>query len=58
MTYVFKARYMLKHLLNGVFKVINGFGKFCQTASVHKIKQKNPLQGRGEIKWNRAWATR
>lgn len=35
---------------------MNAFGEFCQSAPIHKIKQKNPLQDWGEIKWNRAYA--
>lgn len=29
---------------------MNVFGEFCQTAPIHKIKQKNPLQDWSEIK--------
>jgi len=41
---------MLKHSLSAVFNLGNAFGEFCQTAPIHKTKQKNPLQGWGEIK--------
>lgn len=56
--YVFKARYVLKHSLNEVFNLMNTFSELCQTAAIHKIKQKNPLKGWGEIKWSRAYAIR